>query len=73
MFVPYGFLLPLLFCKTRTFWKTFIIVFFSSFMIEFVQYFIGRSCDIDDLIMNTLGGCIGYGVYCVIKHFRSDS
>lgn len=42
-------------------------------MIEFVQYFIGRSCDIDDLTMNTLGGCIGYGVYCVIKHFRSDS
>lgn len=34
-----------------------------SFSIEFIQYFIGRSADIDDLILNTLGGMLGFGVY----------
>ena len=30
---------------------------------ETLQYFLGRSADIDDVIMNTLGGVIGYGAF----------
>lgn len=32
-------------------------------LIETLQYFIGRSCDVDDLIMNTAGGLIGWGLF----------
>ena len=72
MFVPYGFLLPVVFKKMQSFGKTFLIVFLSSFLIEFVQYFIGRSCDVDDLIMNTIGGCIGYGVFFFCNSLKRD-
>lgn len=42
-----------------------LTAFATSFLIEFIQYFIGRSCDIDDLIMNTLGACMGYAAFIV--------
>ena len=69
MFLPYGFLLPIVFQKMRCWWKTDIAVAGFSFLIEFVQYFIGRSCDVDDLIMNTLGGCLGYGIFYLLQKF----
>ena len=37
-----------------------LIVFLTTFGIEFLQYFMGRSADIDDVITNFLGGLIGY-------------
>lgn len=63
MFVPLGFLLPAAFGRTRTLWKTTVCMALFSFCIEFVQYFIGRSADIDDLMLNTLGGMAGYGIF----------
>ncbi|MCI9079450.1 MAG: VanZ family protein [Lachnospiraceae bacterium] len=33
--------------------------------IEFVQYFTGRSSDIDDIMLNTLGGVSGYLVFAL--------
>lgn len=63
MFVPLGFLLPAAFQKTRALWKTTVCMALFSFSIEFVQYFIGRSADIDDLMLNTLGGMAGYGIF----------
>lgn len=67
MFMPYGLLIPIVFARMRSWWKTDIVVFVSSFMIEFIQYFIGRSCDVDDLIMNTVGGCIGYTIFFLMN------
>lgn len=63
MFVPLGILLPVVFRAMRRWYCTCPTVFFISFLIEFVQYFIGRSADVDDLIMNTLGGIIGYLIF----------
>lgn len=63
MFVPLGFLLPAVFQKKRALWKTTVCMALFSFFIEFVQYFIGRSADIDDLMLNTLGGMAGYGIF----------
>ena len=65
MFIPFGLLCPVVFKRTRAWWKTVLTAFGTSFLIEFIQYFIGRSCDIDDLIMNTLGACIGYAAFIV--------
>lgn len=63
MFVPLGFILPVAFKKIRIWGRTSICVILFSFSIEFIQYFIGRSADIDDLMLNTLGGILGYLIY----------
>jgi len=38
-----------------------------SFLIEFIQIFIGRECEMDDLICNTLGAIIGYLMYLLLR------
>lgn len=73
MFIPLGFLLPIIFKTLRSFWKTTVCSLGITFFIEFVQYFTGRSADIDDLIMNLLGGMLGYGVHYLINHFIEDA
>ncbi len=65
MTVPLGFVFPIIFKSMRKWWKTGISVMMLITCIEIIQYFIGRSADVDDLIMNTLGGLIGYGVVSV--------
>ena len=74
MFVPLGFLLPVVFKNFRSAFKTTLLVFLFSFSIEAIQYFIGRSADIDDLILNTLGGIIGYGIFLLFdKRLQSKN
>lgn len=60
MFVPLGFLLPLVlhFKKQRISIAIIIAVAFSAF-IEILQIFIGRFFEIDDIISNTLGAVVG--------------
>lgn len=38
-----------------------------SLFIEFVQFFIERGCDIDDLWLNTLGALLGYFLYAALN------
>lgn len=72
MFIPLGFVFPIAFKKGRKFWKTAICMITFSFLIEFVQYFIGRSADIDDIILNTLGGVLGYFIFYIFSRlFRN--
>lgn len=68
MFVPLGFLLPLTFPRFQSLRKTLLLLSVSSLAIEFLQYFIGRSADVDDLIMNSLGALGGWLIY---RAFRS--
>ena len=71
MFVPLGFLLPVAFPKMRNLWKVTLTLALLSFAIEFTQYFTGRSADIDDLMLNTLGGILGCLFFFVVsKLFR---
>ena len=35
--------------------------------IETVQYFIGRSADIDDLLLNVFGAVVGFGLYAILR------
>ncbi|WP_428829607.1 VanZ family protein [Paenibacillus riograndensis] len=44
-------------------WENGINDFFASFSIEFVQYFLGAAADIDDVILNLLGGILGYVLF----------
>ena len=73
MFVPLGFLLPVAFPKMRNLWKVTLTLALLSFAIEFTQYFTGRSADIDDLMLNTLGGLLGCLFFFVVsKLFRKN-
>ena len=42
----------------------------SSLSIEVVQHFIGRSFDIDDVILNVSGAIIGFIIYKFLKLIR---
>lgn len=63
MLIPFGIFLPAVFPNMRRWFKTAIVIFLFMLCIECVQYFIGRSADVDDLIMNTAGGMLGYGIF----------
>lgn len=63
MFIPLGIFIPIVNKNKRTVFKTAMLVLMMTFSVEFVQYFIGRSSDINDIITNLLGGVIGYGVF----------
>lgn len=66
MFIPLGLLLPLLWQKARRLWKMFLIGLGSSCFIEFVQLFIDRSVDVDDVILNVSGVVLGYLIIKVV-------
>lgn len=64
MFIPMGMALPVLFSNNfNKLWKTTLFVASLVLVIEIIQFvtFCG-SADIDDLILNTLGCVIGYGI-----------
>jgi glycopeptide antibiotics resistance protein len=73
IFMPLGYLLPLFFEKLRSLKNVVIATLALSLFFELSQYFgyLG-SLDIDDLILNTLGGVSGFLVYIVIKKLISD-
>lgn len=60
MFLPLGFTPPALWQQWRRVWKTVPMTFAVSCSIEFLQLFLGRSVDVDDVLLNTLGGLAGY-------------
>ena len=66
MFIPIGLLLPLLFKPFRKWWAAAGFCFLLSLFIETAQLFLPRSTDINDLMLNTLGGAAGYMIYLLI-------
>ncbi|MGN0683556.1 MAG: VanZ family protein, partial [Oscillospiraceae bacterium] len=66
MFVPFGFMLPILW-KRANLLRVVLIGFLSSLFIEFVQGFMYRDSTIDDIVCNTLGALLGYILYLLIK------
>ena len=74
MFMPLGFLLPLIWEKFRNFVKVFYTGLGFSLAIEICQLFNHRATDIDDLMMNSLGAVLGYFIWvCVSNLFNSIS
>lgn len=73
MFVPAGLLLPLAFPRAQKAFFTFSTVFLTSAGIELLQLLPGRNADIDDVLMNTLGGIWGYFLYFLLeKRIKND-
>ena len=67
-FMPMGFLLPLIWKKLSGFLHVLVSAAAVSILIEAFQYISGAgSADIDDVILNTVGGFLGYGLYYCLK------
>ena len=80
LFVPFGFFSSY-YLKNKKMLTTLILTLITSSTIEIVQYYIGRVFDIDDIILNILGGIVGFLLYIgfdaiknrLPKFFRSDA
>lgn len=70
MFVPFGFFTAYIIRETKLKWVL-LITLIVSVTIEVTQTQIGRVFDIDDVILNIIGGVIGYYLFSFIYHFRN--
>lgn len=68
MFMPIGFFIGLLSDKPR-WWKGALSALLLSVFIETMQLFVSRGTDVDDLILNTLGGLAGYWVFLLVRRW----
>lgn len=71
MFIPLGFFLGYFFKIKRKKWL-FLLVMLISTAIECMQYYIGRVFDIDDILLNVLGGLIGYLTYDAFNKIKKQ-
>lgn len=79
VFMPFGYFIAD-YIKSKNIFPALFISAIVSTTVEFVQLNIGRSFDIDDIILNVLGGIAGYLIYIAFQaiknhlpsFFRSD-
>ena len=66
--MPFGWFLPYIWQKMRSFLKTVLTAALSICLVEICQYVTGLgSCDVDDLILNLAGVMLGYLVWKLFK------
>ena len=71
IFMPFGFLVPILGRKKRNFWFTSLLSFALSLAVECIQLVTRTGCfDVDDIFLNTIGGMLGYLVYALVQRKR---
>ena len=68
LFAPLGFFLPWCFPRLRRYWKTALTVLCIMTVLELFQLFTLRGyADVDDLILNSIGAAIGYGLFRLLQ------
>lgn len=67
-FMPFGFFLPMIWKRTDHWYTTTILSFVMSLCVETVQL-VSRvgSFDVDDLLLNTVGGLLGFLGYRLLR------
>ena len=71
MFIPLGIVWPFVYQELNTPGKALAAGAGFSLCIEILQLpFYDRVTDIDDLILNTLGYAVGYGIYLLVKRLK---
>ncbi len=65
MFLPFGFFVSY-FLNLDKIRYVFILSLVSSFSIETTQMVIGRVFDVDDIMLNIIGGILGYFIYRIL-------
>lgn len=79
MFLPYGFFISYILDSKKVYLPVFLTIL-ASCSIEVVQMVIGRVFDVDDILLNVLGGVCGYLIYSLLDRigdklpsvFKSD-
>lgn len=71
LFLPYGYFVSY-YLKSKKLFPTMFLTILVSITIEIVQLNIGRTFDIDDIILNTIGGILGYGIYILINKIKES-
>ncbi|WP_412758693.1 VanZ family protein [Niallia alba] len=71
LFIPFGFILPMLYKKRFRVCVTIGLAVLYSLSIELIQYFftMDRAADIDDFILNVFGAIFGYFLYLMMRLF----
>lgn len=66
VFIPFGILLPKLFVRCKNIFLTVLLSFELSLCVEIIQLVtkVG-SFDVDDLLLNTMGGLCGFLIYTI--------
>jgi len=67
LFFPLGFFLPLLYKKYNRISSVALTGFLFSLAIEIIQMFGRGATDVNDLITNTVGTCLGYFIYKLLS------
>ncbi len=70
LFVPYGYFVTR-YINGKSLYQIFIISFVTSLTVEILQVKLGRSFDVDDIILNVIGGMIGYFIYVALNAIRT--
>lgn len=70
-FVPFGFFVPWMWKNTDRWYLSVLLSLYLSLLIELTQLFMKvGSFDVDDLLLNTAGGLLGFGCYRLWRRLR---
>lgn len=71
IFLPFGMLVPILSKRYKGFWMVTLLSFELSLAVELIQLVtkVG-SCDVDDMLLNTIGGMLGYACFALLRRRR---
>ena len=70
-FLPWGFILPIIFRRMDRVFLIFLSGFLLSLIVEVIQLISKVGCfDVDDLILNTAGAAAGYVLFAVCNYLR---
>jgi glycopeptide antibiotics resistance protein len=71
LFLPFGIFLPLLFNKTDSILRVTVTCFLMSLSLESIQLITALGTfDVDDILLNSFGALLGYGLYALAKRLR---
>lgn len=69
IFIPFGYFIST-YIKPKRILPILLVSVISSATVEFVQICIGRSFDVDDIILNAVGAIIGFLVYVALNAIK---
>ena len=70
LFVPFGYFVTR-YINGKSLYQIFVISFITSLTVEILQVKLGRSFDVDDILLNVVGGILGYFLYVSLNAIRT--
>ncbi len=69
LFVPYGYFVAR-YTKSKSLFQIFVVSLITSCTIEILQVRMGRTFDVDDILLNVIGGILGYFFYALLNSIK---